>query len=253
MKRVITLILAVMLTVSFGTSTVVGARALAPHKIIITLEGWLEPAPGLDIELAAGGWIKKGDKVIDFNYMNFGGTELQASREAMPRLKALVNQKCFRGTLCEIHGYSRGSDVLVWIENQVGWPKPGLDIYLHNPGAGDTGAARSPFLTDRLWSQVYNPLKWIFGTPNLNAPLPTKGTQIYYNNADAFANLTPLCKNLGQAISMGIQLPIWHSIVLPKNANYHVWYGPTGDVNHEYGNAYPSGATVKSCLPLAVR
>lgn len=245
MKRIITLILAVALTAS-SCAGIVNA-APAPNKIIITLAGWLESPSSFDASLLASGWIKKGNQVIDFKYMNTSGTELQASRDALPRLQALVNQKCFKGIPCEIHGISRGSDILTWVENQAGWPKPGLDIYLHNPGAGDTGAARSPFLTDPFWSQIYNPLKWLFGTPNLNAPRPTKGTQLYYNNADAFANLTPLCKNLGLAIFMGIQLPIWHSLVMPRNAKFRVWHGPTGDVNHEYGNAFPSGADVKSC------
>lgn len=218
-----------------------------PTKYIITLEGWLEPF-GLDTELQAGGWIAPTDKIIDFPYMNFSGTELQASQDALPRLQAVVNQYCFKGVPCEIHGYSRGADIMVWVENHAGWPKPGLDVYLHEPGAGDTGAVHSPYITTNpTWAPFYSQFQWVFGTPNLNAPLPTKNTQIYYNNADPFANLMPICTNDAQALSIDIGLPIWHSYVTPKTASFHVWYGKTGDVNHEYGSYYPSGANVKSC------
>ncbi len=231
-------------------ATAVPVTVSTPTKYIITLEGWLEPF-GLDTELKSGGWIAKTDKVIDFPYMNFSGTELQASRDALPRLQAVVNQYCFKGIPCEIHGYSRGADVMVWVENQAGWPKPGLDVYLHEPGAGDTGAIRSPYITTNpSWAPIYNQFKWLFGTPNLNAPYPTAGTQVYYNNADPFANLMPVCNNNAYALSIDIDLPFGHAYVAPKTAKFRVWVGPKGDVNHELGAYYPSGADVKSCPPL---
>ncbi len=251
MKRIIYFILvAALLVTSFSLQTAKATTPVTvttPSKYIITISGWLEPTSEFDTSLRKSGWIQTTDKVIDFPYENFSNTELGAAQNALPRLEAVVNQYCFKGVPCEIHGISRGSDVLIWMENQVGWPKPGLDVYLHNPGAGDTGAARSPFLTDAKWSRIYDPFQWLFGTPNLNAPLPTRGTQLYYNNSDPFANLKPICMNTTSAFSIDLNLPIWHGIVMPKTANFRIWYGPTGDVNHEYGSRYPSGADVKSC------